>query len=156
MLKYEMNYKQNGYVVVGCSGIMTGDLEIPLVYNGKPVTSIDNYAFEGYTGLTSVTIPNGVTSIGDSAFGNCIGLTSVTIPDSVTYIGGNAFYGCENLVSITIPDSVTSIGERVFAKCSNLEQVTIRKSDGTEDVYTVSDEEFVHTLLNSLVYCEHY
>ena len=32
------------------------------------VTSIGYYAFNGCTGLTSVTIPDGVTSIGGSAF----------------------------------------------------------------------------------------
>ena len=35
-----------------------------------------------------------VTSIGESAFYGCSGLTSVTIPDGVTSIGGYAFYGC--------------------------------------------------------------
>lgn len=33
-------------------------------------TSIGNYAFNGCSGLTSVTIPNSVTSIGSSAFYN--------------------------------------------------------------------------------------
>ena len=64
--------------------------------------------------LTSVTIPNSVTSIEQYAFYGCSGLTSITIPNSVTSIGGGAFYGCSGLTSITIPNSVTSIGELCF------------------------------------------
>ena len=67
------------------------------------VTSIGDYAFNGCTGLTSITIPDSVTSIGDYAFYVCSGLTSVTIPNSVTSIGMGAFEGCDSLESITIP-----------------------------------------------------
>ena len=80
----------------------TGDIVIPSALGDKPVTSIGKYAFDGCSGLTSVTIPSGVTSIGQSAFDGCSGLTSVTIPSSVTSIGGSAFYGCKMLESVTV------------------------------------------------------
>ena len=41
------------------------------------MTSIGIYAFIGCSGLTSVTIPEGVTRIGEYTFYNCSGLTSV-------------------------------------------------------------------------------
>ena len=45
-----------------------GSVVIPnsVQYNGKTysVTSIGDYTFDQYTGLTNVTIPNSVTSIG--------------------------------------------------------------------------------------------
>ena len=53
----------------------------------------------------------------------CSGLTSITIPDGVTSIGYKAFRKCTALASITIPDSVTSIGEAAFAECSALTTV---------------------------------
>jgi hypothetical protein len=76
---------------------------IPPIYNGLPVTIIEEWGFWDYAAMTSVIIPNSVTSIGYSAFDGCIGLTNVTVPNSVTSIGYGAFNNCNNLTSITIP-----------------------------------------------------
>ena len=76
----------------------SGDVVIPSTvnYNGNTynVTSIGNGAFEGCSGLTSITIPYSVTSIEHEAFFGCSGLTSITIPNSVTSIGYYAFSAC--------------------------------------------------------------
>ena len=87
------------------------------------VTSIGASAFAGCTGLTSVTIGNGVTSIEDYAFRGCSSLTSVTIPANVTRIGVEAFCDCSGLTSVTIPDSVHSIWDYAFSDCSSLTSV---------------------------------
>ena len=76
--------------------------------------TIVSSAFSSCSGLTSVTIGNGVTSIEYRAFEDCSGLTSITIPDSVTSIGDRVFYDCSGLTSVTIGDSVTSIGYAAF------------------------------------------
>ena len=119
----EVTYGDNKYI---------GDIVIPesVEYDGVnyAVTSIGQSAFDGCSGLTSVTIPNSVTSIGQSAFPGCSGLTSVTIPNSVTSIGDAAFYSCHGLTSVTIPNSVTSIGESAFNDCFGLTSVTIPNS----------------------------
>ena len=88
---------------------------------------IADWAFEGCTSLTSVTIPYGVTHIGGSAFQDCKSLTSVTIPNSVKHIGDRAFYRCSALTSITIPNSVTEIGSSAFCGCTSLRYITIPK-----------------------------
>ncbi len=113
------------YSISGCNALFDGTLELLSEYNGKPVTSIGDFAFYGCTSLTNVTIGNSVTSIGDSAFRYCTSLTSVTIPNSVTSIGGGAFFSCDGLISVTIPNSVTSIGDSAFQYCTNLTSVTI-------------------------------
>ena len=105
----------------GCSGLTS--ITIP-----NSVTNIDDYAFYGCGSLKSVTIPDSVTSIGMGGFYGCSGLKSVTIPDSVTSIGNGAFYGCSELTNVTIPDSVTSIDAGVFQGCSGLTSITIPNS----------------------------
>lgn len=101
-------------------------------------------AFRGCSGLTSITIPDGVTSIGDWAFSSS-GLTNITIPGSVMSIGAWSFAFCDRLknvrivngitcigslafencglISITIPDSVTNINSMAFDYCSDLKEV---------------------------------
>ena len=130
--------------IAGWCGITFGNRSsTPLYYAGKlyidgqlvtdlvipdSVTKIKDYAFSGYTGLTSVNTGNSVNIIGDSAFSGCTGLTSVTIGNSVTSIGGTAFSGCTGLTSVTIGNSVTSIGSSAFWNCTGLTSLTIGSS----------------------------
>ncbi len=123
-LEYTLNVDGKSYTVTGISQYVA-DIVIAAEYNGKPVTGIDNFAFEENTAIKSVYIPDSVTTIGDYAFYGCSSLTSVTIGNSVTTIGSSAFSGCSALTSITIPDSVTTIGNYAFYGCSALESVTI-------------------------------
>ena len=96
---------------------------------GTGVTSIENYAFEYCTNLTSVIIPDSVTSIGDGVFTGCESLTNVTIPDSVTSIGAEAFFGCSGLLNVKILDNglhnLKTIGDYAFQGCSNLTYITV-------------------------------
>ena len=111
----------NNYAFSGCSGLTS--VTIP-----NSVTSIGKWAFRDCSSLTSVAIPNSVTSIGGWAFSFCSGLTSMTIPNSVTSIEGYTFYNCSGLTSLVIPNSVTCIGDNVFYGCGGLTSVTIPNS----------------------------
>ena len=101
------------------------EIVIPAEIDGVKITSIGDLAFEDYSSLTSITIPNSVTSIGYSAFRDCSGLTSVMIPNSVTSIGDSAFKCCSRLISVIIGSGVTSIGHSAFEGCSGLKGVYI-------------------------------
>jgi len=106
---------------VNCSGLTSVTIR-----NG--VTGIGKDAFYSCTGLTTITIGNSVTNIGVRAFYDCTRLTSVTIPDSVTSIGNSAFYNCASLTNATIGNGVTSIGDYAFNNCTSLTSVTIGNS----------------------------
>lgn len=64
------------------------------------VKNIDNLAFFGCNGLTSVTIPSSVTTLGSQAFSYCRHLTSIFIPSSVTYLSYYVFLS--SLCAITV------------------------------------------------------
>jgi fibronectin type 3 domain-containing protein len=114
--------------ITGLADNSITDLVIPGTIDGLPVTSIGGYAFEGCTGLISITIPDSVTSIGDGAFEDCYSLKSITIPDTVTSIGHGVFIYCTSLTNITIPNSVTSIGNSAFAWCTSLTSIIMPES----------------------------
>ena len=104
---------------------LPAEVVIPWEYNGKPVTQVEEEAFDSCDSLKSVTIPSSVTSIGKMAFYDCRSLMSIAIPDGVTSIEESAFYNCYSLTSITIPDGVTSIGESAFYGCASLMSITV-------------------------------
>lgn len=127
-LKYEVISAANKTCeVTKNEGISATKVTIPKTVNGYSVIAIGSSAFEYWSALKTISIPNSVTSIKGSAFWGCSGLTSITIPNSVTSIRGSAFSGCSGLTSITIPNSVTSIGDNVFRGCA-ITSVTIPNS----------------------------
>ena len=134
--QYEVN--NNGEVTITKYIGTDTDVDIPSKIDGKPVTSIGEYAFYNYNDLISVTIPDSVTSIGDSAFIYCTGLTSVTMADSVTSIGNFAFGHCWSLTNISMSNSLTSIGEYAFCECWSLTNIIIPNS-----VTSIGDAAFV-------------
>ena len=109
------------YAFQGCSGMTA--VTIP-----DNVTSIGYGAFEGCSGLTSLALPDGVTSIAEGAFKDCSGLTAITIPSNMTEIEYGIFEGCSSLASVNFPNGLTAIGPRAFQNCAALELVAIPAS----------------------------
>ena len=100
---------------------------------------LGDYAFDGCSGLTSLTIPSSVTSIGDGAFSGCSGLTSLTIPSGVTSIGKWAFADCSGLTSIYVyTKNLPELGSYVFGGC-NAQNCTVYVPKGTYDAYKSSE-----------------
>ena len=93
----------NGYKVIGCDS-KANEVVIPSIYNGKPVTSIGEWAFNGLEATTCITVGDGITSIGANAFYYCQNLTSITIGNGVTSIGDGAFRYCDNLDIVNVND----------------------------------------------------
>lgn len=108
---------------------VTGDIVIPeyVEYDSVRyrVVSIDESAFEGCAGITSVSIPKSIASIADRAFYECKGLSYLNFPDSLMYIGKQAFYNCTGLDSIHFPRYLAYIDKVAFFGCKSLAEVVL-------------------------------
>src|ERR1035438_3637731 len=119
--------------ITGYTGL-GGAVTIPSTIPGVSgmVTSTGINAFQGCSGLTSVTISGIVTSIGGGAFMDCSGLTAITVAaqnPAYASISGVLFNRSQTMLiawpggnggDYTIPGSVTSIGLEAFHNCSGL------------------------------------
>lgn len=92
---------------------------------------IGNYAFQGCTGLRSITIPNSVenkttaggTELVKGWFKDCINLKNVVLGTGLESIESELFQNCSSLTNIVIPASITKIAANAFDGCINLKTV---------------------------------
>lgn len=87
------------------------------------IKKIGILAFQGCSGLKSITIPSSVKIIEDNAFDECV-LESITLSEGLNTIGKCVFRGSK-ITTIVIPNSVTSIGDAAFGNCDNLTTINI-------------------------------
>ena len=110
-VKNVMPYAAYGYKIVK---------QLSLSHKGEVGAS----AFYGCTGITTLTLGDGITSIGESAFRECSSLSEVKIPKKVIELGNYCFANTA-LESISIPASVTRIGSYAFDDCTKMTDVVI-------------------------------
>ena len=90
-------------------------------YQGIPVSSIADNAFDNYNELKSVKLPESIKKIGKNAFSGCDSLINVSLPKSLEIIEEQAFFSCINLGNLKLFENVSRIGNCAFAQCINLE-----------------------------------
>ena len=83
----------------------------------------------------TVEIPNNVTTIDDYAFNGCTGLTNITFPDSLTTINQGAFNGCTRLNEIDLKNVTTFSNDYHFSNCSSLRKVIGKKVTSTQNSF---------------------
>jgi hypothetical protein len=147
----DFTYVTNGAAITITGYIGTnGNVVIPDLINGYPVTSIADIACYQNRHLSRVTIGNNITNIGWMAFGYCSVLTNVTAGaanQNYASAGGVLFDKAMKTVvvcpaglagSYAIPNTVTNIGVGAFITCSSLTNVTIPNSVTSigEDAFT--------------------
>lgn len=99
-----------GAEIMGGSG-QNAFIKYTIVDNEK----IAAQAYYKNSDLKDYQIPEGIKEIGEFSFARS-GLTSITIPEGVTSIGYGAFYHCDDLEDVEIPSSVTEIEPSAFAE----------------------------------------
>ena len=150
-LSYVCTTKGDEIYIVDCRKSATGDLVIPEIIDGKPVTRIGKTAFRRCSSLTSITIPDSVTKTYDYpnilnsfeqlSLQDCINLTAIEVSagnPTITSVDGVLFSKDQTTLYIypegkndaayTIPNNVTRIATGAFFQCSNLKNITIPES----------------------------
>lgn len=115
------------------------------------ITSLGTSAFQGWTKLQSIQLPNGLTKVGLYVF-RYSGLKELTIPktlttapsvrgfledsdveiitfeDGMTKIPDGLCTNAKKLTKVNIPDSVTEIGTSAFDGCTSLAEIDLPNS----------------------------
>lgn len=134
----------DGYAVYPRSKDISGVVEIPATFAGKPVVEIAEDAFRGCKEITEIILPDTIETIGESAFAYCKKIKTVTIPSSVVDIekGGSfsdgTFEGCESLESLHVGKGVSTLIYHMFSGCDNLKTIFLTKDLREIEDYTFS------------------
>lgn len=119
---------------------------------GEKVEYIPAYLCYGFSGLSTLVIPNSVKAIGNYAFygGNYYNkidehMTSITFGTGLEMIGVYAFYGRAKLSSVILPDKCTTIGAYAFSGCSILSEITFGKG-----IITIENNAFDSSIINTI------
>lgn len=132
--------RDNG-MIWGYSG-PDADLTVPGTVFGIPVKGIESNAFEDYSHITSITMPESVTVIEDRAFFNCEYLSSVTAP-GVTTVGEYAFCNCHRLDKVSMPKAL-NLSKASFRGTGLLEGFPFEKLE------TLPQDVFAHSNIVSV------
>ena len=115
----------NQVTITGLSDEYLTDLVIPETIEDLPVTAIKDYAFNGYSQITNITVPNSVISIGNGAFKGT-NPTKVTLP----FVGLNrTASGYEGVFGYIF-------GNTTYLLDSNRDIVTFQYKNGTSSYDT--------------------
>lgn len=104
---------ENECHVIGI-GTESGNITIPAIYCGKPVTEIAQSAFYNED-ITSVVVSDSVEYIRASAIADCSSLSRVQLGRSVKEIEASAFNWDQKLSEINLPASLKIIGQQAFS-----------------------------------------
>ena len=106
------------------------------------ITTIEDYAFAGWTGLLNIAIPDSINRIGNYAFWGCTRLYAVHISSLEAWLSvsfgnefanpllysGHLYLNNTEMNAVTIPDGITTIEDYAFAGCASMTSVTIPDS----------------------------
>jgi hypothetical protein len=126
-----------------CSGSLTIPSTVYYENDGHmdsyTVVGIANYAFDGCTNFTSLSLPGTLLSIGTGAFAGCTGfMGELVIPNSVTTIGSGAFNNCTGFTgTLTVPPLVTTIQSNAFGGCTGFSNLVL-----PENLTTIESDAF--------------
>ena len=126
------------------AGADISTVEIP-----SSIENIEESAFEGCTGKTSLALHKGLNTIGNRAFAN-VALTDISFgTDSALKQIGDEAFSSATIKQLSIPSTVKTIGRNAFAS-AHLEKLTfetrIEKGHRLYDLQNIGDMAFNNSL----------
>lgn len=91
------------------------------------ITHIGKGALEGTLSLKKAVLPHNLAALPEALFYDS-GVSDVTLPQGISEIPTGCFYDCRNLCRIVLPASVTKVAKDAFHYCKNLEEVVASES----------------------------
>ena len=140
-LEYKLSSNGQYYILTDIGMAQGYTINIPNQFNGLDVKVIGESAFEDYSFIKKVIMPNSITTIERSAFKNCNSLTNIIFSNNLKLIDDYAFYNCKNLQNIDIPNSIEEIGDYSFYGC---ESFTILEID--ENIKKIGKSSFYNCI----------
>ncbi len=154
-LEFNINNDKESYSLVKVYNKQSPSVEVPSIYNGKPVTQIDFFAFDECAALKNLIIGSNIMELSPNMFRHSHNIEEIKISEDNPYYYSSSdciirksdktlVLGCNNslipndvvfigerafwgsnIKYVVIPNSVISIGEAAFESCDNLESVVI-------------------------------
>ena len=125
-IHYVLNADEQSYAVSYIGDAFKGELEIPEMYEGLPVTEIRDRACVK-SKITSVAFPDSIQKIGSEAFLECESLTNVSFGNNsqLTTVGDYAFSNCKNLENFIFEGKTDlEIQDRAFYQCRSMSEAS--------------------------------
>lgn len=127
--------------IIKCDVSAEGDVVIPSLVSGYPVTVICVKAFENCAGITSITVGENVRFMRNNPFPGCSGLVRFIVDDNNCFYSTDeygvlfskdktvliAYPGASSMEHYVIPDTVVKVNA-VFDSCLNLKTLTVPES----------------------------
>lgn len=150
---FEYNESKNEYAISKYYGLSVEET-IPSTFNGIPVTTIKQFAFEDALALKNLIINSNITLIEQEAISYCDNLEKITVPfvggsiSSNTYFGyifgatsysENNTYVPRSIKEVTIKDGTTSIYSNAFDGCAYIKTIKIPSGVKTINSYAFSE-----------------
>ena len=119
------------------------------------VQIINNGAFAGQNGITTIRLPEQVREIRDGAFKDCGSLQVAEFGEQLRVIGQDAFSGCRTLNYLRLGHALETIGDHAFAGCPALTAIylpdTVKQLGSQVFGYGFDDEKGYQRMKNELV-----
>lgn len=165
-LTFSLIHNDTEYEVSGCDASASGEITIPSIYNGLPVTTIGNMAFEDCANISKVILPHSLKNIVYDAFWGCTRLEEFAVSDENEYFCTDSYgvlFNKDKTVlvryplgndrpSYEIPYGVNELAYSSFRCCVNLSSIILPTSVTDIDSYAFPNDDILEEFYLKDVY----